>query len=110
MVCEIAHFGYNGATVCIPIHPQFSAPMRKSPPIHFCTYDQNHRSLSPFSRSLSHFYRGDADLSESVEPAQCLQHNTHYDYVVHKFPVITQKLYFETCILQILLTSERERR
>ena len=73
MVCEIAHFGYNGATVCILIHRQRSAWKQ---PIHSCTYDQNHKRSSALSTSLSHFYRGDANLSASVELASCLQHTT----------------------------------
>jgi len=27
MISEVAHFGYNGATVCILIHQQFFAPI-----------------------------------------------------------------------------------
>ena len=94
------HTAYNRATICILIHRQLSAPIQKSPPIHSCTYDQNHKSTS--LTSLSHFYRAVADLSASVEPAECLvAYNT-----VHTFPAITQKPYFETRIPQILLTSE----
>jgi len=67
MVLEIAHFGYNGVTVCILIHQQLSAPTRKSSPIHSCN---NHKSPSSTSlMSLSNSYRGDADLTASVEPA-----------------------------------------
>jgi len=64
------HTAYNRATICILIHRQLSAPIQKSPPIHSCTYDQNHKSTS--LTSLSHFYRAVADLSASVEPAECL--------------------------------------
>ena len=45
MVCKIAQFGYDAATVCILIHRQLSAPMRKSSSIHSCPYDQNHSSF-----------------------------------------------------------------
>jgi len=38
MVCVITHFAYNGATVCMLIYRQLSAPIRKSSPIHSCTY------------------------------------------------------------------------
>jgi len=31
MVCEIAHFGYNGATLCMLIHWQLSAPIQNQP-------------------------------------------------------------------------------
>jgi len=33
-VSKIAHCGYNGATVCILLHRQLSAPIRKSSSIH----------------------------------------------------------------------------
>jgi len=56
--------------------------------------------------SLSHFCCGDADLSASVEPASA--YNTVHT-TVHTFPVITQKLYFESRILQILIISYRGR-
>jgi len=46
MVYEIAHFGYNSATVCILIHRQLSAPTWKPSPNNFCTYDKNHCSPS----------------------------------------------------------------
>jgi len=68
MVCEIALFRYNGATVCIMIDEEFFAPIRKSSPIHFCAYDQNHKSASTSSTFLSHFYR-DTDLPASIETA-----------------------------------------
>jgi len=45
MVCEITHFGYYGATVWALIHRQLSAPMRKTSPIHSCTYNQNDKTL-----------------------------------------------------------------
>jgi len=46
MVYEIAHFECNSATVCILIHWQLSAPIWKSSPNNFYTYDQNHFSPS----------------------------------------------------------------
>ena len=49
MVCEIAHFGYNSATVCILIHRQLSAPIWKSSPNNFYTYNQNPCSPSTWS-------------------------------------------------------------
>ena len=42
MVCEIAHIGYNSATVCILIHRQLSATIWKSSPNSSYAYDQNH--------------------------------------------------------------------
>jgi len=81
MVCEIAHFGYNRAKVCIMIHRQFSVPIRKSSYIHSSTNDdQNHKNPSTSSTLLSHFYRGGADLSPSVEPAEWLQHTTQSEH------------------------------
>jgi len=63
--------------------------------------------------SMSHLYRGYADRSASVEPAWRLQHTkwilciiTGNVCTVQTFPVITQKNYFISCILQILLTSQ----
>jgi len=88
------------AAVSILVHRQLSAPMRKSSPIHSCTHDQNHKSTS--STPLSHFYR-----------RAYFELTTQYTLrsaVVHTIPVVTQKIYFETRISQILLTSERERR
>jgi len=115
MACEIAHFSYNGATVCILTHWQLSAPIRKSSSIHSCAYNQNDKSAS--STSLSHFYRGDADLSATVEPVYCLQHKEWIICVIRRnvctvqtFPVITQENYFESSIPKILLTSQRWRR
>jgi len=69
MVCEVAHFGYNGAIVCILIHRRLSAPIRKSSPLHFYTYEHNHISFSTSSMSSSHFDRGHADLFASVKRA-----------------------------------------
>jgi len=70
MVCEIAHFAYNGATMFTLIHRQLSALKLKSSPICSCTYyDEIHNSPCTSSTPLSHFYRGDADLSANVEPA-----------------------------------------
>jgi len=67
--------------------------------------------------SLSHLYRGDADRSASVEPAWRLQHTKWIFCIiagnvctVWTFPVITQKIYFKSCIPQILLTSQAWRR
>jgi len=66
MVCEIAHFVYSGATGGTLIHRQLSRPMRKPSPIHSCTYDQKYETFTS-SRLLSHFYRGDTDLSASID-------------------------------------------
>jgi len=85
MFCEIVHFGYNGATVCILIHRQLSA--RKSP-IHSYTYDQNHKSPSAFWTSLSRFYRGDASVEVAYNA--CLVLTTHN--TVHTFPMTTQNI------------------
>jgi len=46
MVYEIAHFGYNSATVCILTHRQLSAPIWKLSSNSSYTSDQNHCSLS----------------------------------------------------------------
>jgi len=46
MVYEIAHFGYNSATVSILVHRQLSALIWKSSPNNFYTYDRNHCSSS----------------------------------------------------------------
>jgi len=67
--CEIAHFGYNGATVCILIHRHHSAPMRKSSPFTPCTYDQNHKSPSTSLTSLLQLQYLVETLSASFEPA-----------------------------------------
>ena len=75
MVCEITQFGYNGATAYILIHQQLSAPIRKSNPIHSCTYDQNLRTPST-SLTPSHFYPIEAVLASSVEPAYFSASNT----------------------------------
>jgi len=66
MGCEIAHIGCNGVTVYTLIHRQIFTYMRKSFFIH--SHDQNHKSPPTSSTSLSHFHRGDADLSASVGP------------------------------------------
>jgi len=82
MVCDVPHVRYNGAIVCILIHRQLSGPIRKSSPIHSSTYDQNHQSASISSKSLSHFFHVDADLSASVWHTEFLQHTMHisHDY------------------------------
>ena len=118
---KIAHFGgCNGATVCILIHWQLSAPIRKSSPIHSCTCIQNDKSTS--STSWSHFYRGDAD--HVCQRWACFVFATHeinllrnhWKYVhcvktLHSVHISNNvKIYFESCIPQILLASERGRR
>ena len=78
---------------CHSLHTDSSAgfcPMRKLSPIHSCTYDQNHKSRSTFSRLLSHFYREDAEGRSVYKRWACLVLTTHY--TVHTFPVITQKI------------------
>ena len=61
--------GYYDAIVCILIHRHLSAPIQKSSLIHSCTcYDQNHKNSSTSLTPLSQVYRGDADLSTSIEP------------------------------------------
>jgi len=78
MVCEIAQFGYNSATVGILIYRQLSAPILKSSSTNSCTYDQNHNE--PF-----HFDVIVAFLSWRHRPVYkhraCLvlrTQNTHY--------------------------------
>jgi len=73
MVCEIAHFEYNGATVWIVIHRQLSAPIRKSFPILSCHYDQIHNSTS--STSLAYIYRGTETLCKRWA---CVVRTTQY--------------------------------
>ena len=93
-------------TWCHSLHTYPSAAFcAKVSPIHSCTYDQNHKSIST-STQLSHFYREDADLFASAETVYCSQHNWHCTVQwVLAFPVITQKLNVEFSIHQILLIS-----
>jgi len=85
MVCKIAHFWYNGATVSTVtstlIHPQLSVPIRKPSSIHFCTYDQNHKSLSTSSTSSSQFYRRDADLSTQALSLFVAWNTLHFQWL-----------------------------
>jgi len=100
--CEIAHFGYNDATVCILIHRHLSAPMRKSSPFTPVLITRIIRALPIFDTDIS-FTSWRYRLI--CKCWACLVLSTQY--TVHTFPVIARKLYFETHIPQILLTSAR---
>ena len=67
VVCDIANFGYNGATVYILIG-NFLHPCGKSSSILSCFMTRIIIAPSSSSKLLSHFYRRDADLSASIEP------------------------------------------
>jgi len=77
-------FMFNEITHCVQwchnLHTDPSAAFcthTKSPPIHSCTYDQNHKSTS--LTLLSHFYRAVADLCKrgACWVLSSLQHSTH---------------------------------
>jgi len=88
MVCEIAHFGYNGATVCILIYQQLSAPVRESSAIHSCTFKTRIIRALPFRRRVVAF------LSRRPRPVfkrwSCSVLTAQY--TVCTFPVIRQNI------------------
>jgi len=106
MVWEIAHFGCNGATVCILINRQLSALMRKSSPIHSCTYDQNHiTSLSTSSSLLSHRYRGAPDARITYQIM--MQWSKSQWYTMSNSPGVKRNLIY-SCMLVISLLRVNE--
>jgi len=102
MTCDIARFGYNGATVCILIHRELSA--RNSLPFTPVLTIRIIRTL-PLPRRLCR-----VSIAETQTCLQALSlltaHNTLGLQSAPPFPVITKKKYFESRILHILLTSE----
>jgi len=101
MLCDIAHFGYKGATVCILIHRELSA--QKSLPFTPVLIIRIIRAI-PLPRRLCR-----VSIAEMQTCLQALSLLTAYNTLglqsAPTFPVITQKKYFESRILHILLTS-----
>jgi len=82
MVCDIAHFGYNGATVCTLIHRQLSAPMRKPSSIHCCA--------RPIPQRCCRISIAGTQISLHTLSLHSAYNTLHS--AVHTFPVITQKI------------------
>ena len=114
MVCEIARFSYNDATVCILIHWQPSEPYESYLPF---TPVLTTRMIRALLRRHCRILPRRRRPSPRAEPVWYLQHTEWIICVtsgnvctVQTFPVITQKTYFESSIPKILLTSQRWRR
>jgi len=75
MVCEIAHFGYNGATVCILIHRQLSASKWKSSPIELETGLKQGYALETLFRILATVYHAYINTMDEVYPRLVLMVN-----------------------------------